>query len=159
MAGLRRNPAHMPVEHGEDIAGTKKGQRIFGSRYLGVSMHRYGPGSYRSWRPVNASLRQATVSEACSNLLALNAIHYSRGSLAILDRSLLEHQSCECYQAVALAKLVAQFSPTSRVQAPAALPASSWFPGSTWVTRREDWVTRREEFGLAEMNRMTCNCR
>lgn len=51
------------------------------------------------------SLRPATVSDACNKLLSAEAIHYSRGNLSVLDRSLLEAQACECYDAVCLRKL------------------------------------------------------
>lgn len=51
-------------------------------------------------------LRAATVSEACNGLLNAGAIHYSRGHLSILDRSLLEAQACECYESVSLQTLV-----------------------------------------------------
>lgn len=46
-------------------------------------------------------LRPATVSDGCKRLLAAGAIHYSRGILNIVDRSLLEAQACECYEAMA----------------------------------------------------------
>ena len=44
-------------------------------------------------------LRLATVSEACSRLMRVGAIRYSRGSLTILDRALLIAHACECYEA------------------------------------------------------------
>lgn len=53
-------------------------------------------------------LRPATVSEACSRLLAISAIDYSRGRLRILDPDLLESECCECYEAVSLSKLMAE---------------------------------------------------
>ena len=49
--------------------------------------------------------RLATISESCNKLLGLGAIHYSRGTLSIVDRALLEAQSCECYEAVRLGPL------------------------------------------------------
>ena len=42
-------------------------------------------------------LRRATVSTACARLQADGAIEYSRGSIHVLDRSKLEHHSCDCY--------------------------------------------------------------
>jgi CRP-like cAMP-binding protein len=53
------------------------------------------------------SLRPATVSDACNKLLSVGAIHYSRGTLSVLDRQLLEAQACECYDAVCLHRLEA----------------------------------------------------
>jgi CRP-like cAMP-binding protein len=47
-------------------------------------------------------LRPATVSDACNGLLHTGAIHYSRGRLSIMDRTLLEAQACECYESVRL---------------------------------------------------------
>lgn len=44
-------------------------------------------------------LRLATVSEACGKLMASGAIHYTRGTLTIVDRECLLHQSCGCYGA------------------------------------------------------------
>lgn len=44
-------------------------------------------------------LRLATVSEACSRLMQIGAIRYSRGLLTILDRNLLLTNACECYEA------------------------------------------------------------
>ncbi|HTN14107.1 MAG TPA: Crp/Fnr family transcriptional regulator [Sphingomonadaceae bacterium] len=46
------------------------------------------------------SLRPATVSDACNKLLSAGAIHYSRGKLSVMDRTLLEAMACECYAAV-----------------------------------------------------------
>lgn len=42
-------------------------------------------------------LRRATVSTACARLQALGGIEYSRGTIHILDRQVLEQQSCNCY--------------------------------------------------------------
>ena len=46
--------------------------------------------------------RLATISESCNRLLGLGAIRYSRGTLSIVDRVLLEAQACECYEVVRL---------------------------------------------------------
>lgn len=47
-------------------------------------------------------LRLATVSDACSRLHGAGAIDHSRGVMAIANRTLLEAQACECYEAVRL---------------------------------------------------------
>jgi hypothetical protein len=53
--------------------------------------------------------RLATISDGCSKLHDAGAISYSRGNLQIVDRSLLEKQACECYQALRLPNLLAHF--------------------------------------------------
>lgn len=45
-------------------------------------------------------LRRATVSSVCKALRDQGAITYSRGSLSITDRKLLESNACECYQRI-----------------------------------------------------------
>ena len=45
-------------------------------------------------------VRRERVSSAAARLQHLGAIHYSRGQMAIVDRSRLERESCECYSAV-----------------------------------------------------------
>ena len=47
-------------------------------------------------------LRLATVSAACNRLMALGAVHYSRGLLRVVDHNMLEEQACECYETVCL---------------------------------------------------------
>lgn len=42
-------------------------------------------------------LRRATVNSVCKALAERGAINYSRGTVTITDRSLLEAASCECY--------------------------------------------------------------
>ena len=44
--------------------------------------------------------RLATISDGCSKLLDAGAINYSRGRLQIVDRTVLENQACECYEAL-----------------------------------------------------------
>jgi CRP-like cAMP-binding protein len=44
-------------------------------------------------------VRRAGVSEAAETLQRLGAIEYRRGTVAILNRALLETSSCECYDA------------------------------------------------------------
>ncbi|MCB2075611.1 MAG: Crp/Fnr family transcriptional regulator [Novosphingobium sp.] len=53
-------------------------------------------------------LRPATVSDACSRLLSIGAIDYSRGQLRVLDAALLQSQCCECYEAVSLDRLMSE---------------------------------------------------
>ena len=53
-------------------------------------------------------LRRATVSEACSALSRANTIHYSRGSLEIVDRAALQDHACSCYRAVHDASFLAR---------------------------------------------------
>ncbi|WP_244447206.1 Crp/Fnr family transcriptional regulator [Hoeflea sp. BAL378] len=48
-------------------------------------------------------LRRATVSSVCRALMAQGAIKYTRGSLTISDRDLLESNACECYDRIRLA--------------------------------------------------------
>ncbi len=43
-------------------------------------------------------LRLATISDACARLHAAGAIDYSRGTMTITSRDVLESQSCECYK-------------------------------------------------------------
>lgn len=45
-------------------------------------------------------LRLATVSDACARLQSAGAIDHSRGTIRIVNRTLLEEQACECYEAV-----------------------------------------------------------
>lgn len=45
-------------------------------------------------------VRRVSVSEAASVLQKKNLIHYSRGTITILDRKGLERASCQCYRAV-----------------------------------------------------------
>ncbi|WP_291009099.1 Crp/Fnr family transcriptional regulator [Hoeflea sp.] len=47
-------------------------------------------------------LRRATVSSICTALKDQGAITYSRGSLTITDRKLLESNACECYERIRL---------------------------------------------------------
>ena len=42
-------------------------------------------------------VRRATVSTACAGLQALGAIEYSRGTIHVKDRAILEQHSCNCY--------------------------------------------------------------
>lgn len=42
-------------------------------------------------------LRRATVSEVCSQLLEMGAIHYSRASVRIIDRVKLRQHACDCH--------------------------------------------------------------
>ena len=46
--------------------------------------------------------RRAGITGACNSLRANGAIHYSRGQMTILDRSVLEAAACECYETVRL---------------------------------------------------------
>ncbi|HEV2740308.1 MAG TPA: Crp/Fnr family transcriptional regulator [Candidatus Elarobacter sp.] len=46
-------------------------------------------------------VRRATVSEAAKSLHDAGAIEYARGRVRILDRAILESQSCECYKLAA----------------------------------------------------------
>jgi CRP-like cAMP-binding protein len=50
-------------------------------------------------------LRRATVSRICSDLAARGAITYSRGRLAIVDRTALEASGCDCYHRTSLARI------------------------------------------------------
>jgi CRP-like cAMP-binding protein len=45
-------------------------------------------------------VRRAGISDAARNLKMAGAISYSRGSLSVLDRSLLESYSCTCFRQV-----------------------------------------------------------
>ena len=45
-------------------------------------------------------VRRKVVTEAATKLQAAGLIHYSRGKIAVLDRSRLEAQVCECYAVV-----------------------------------------------------------
>lgn len=45
-------------------------------------------------------VRRQSVTEAASRLQKQGVLRYSRGNIAVLDRSVLEKLSCECYQAV-----------------------------------------------------------
>jgi hypothetical protein len=42
-------------------------------------------------------VRRASVSEAAAKFQAAELIHYSRGTITIVDRPGLEHRTCECY--------------------------------------------------------------
>ena len=50
-------------------------------------------------------LRRATVSTACAGLQALGAIEYSRGTIHVIDRRILEQHSCSCYSRIKQAAL------------------------------------------------------
>jgi hypothetical protein len=45
-------------------------------------------------------VRRASVSEAAAEFQAAGLIHYSRGTITIVDRPGLEHRTCECYWVV-----------------------------------------------------------
>tara|TARA_R110002051_G_scaffold274981_5_gene335850 strand:- start:122841 stop:123566 length:726 start_codon:yes stop_codon:yes gene_type:complete len=45
-------------------------------------------------------LRRATVSAACNALMNQGALSYSRGTVTIIERRLLEDSACECYDRI-----------------------------------------------------------
>jgi DNA-binding MarR family transcriptional regulator len=45
-------------------------------------------------------MRRESITEAAGKLQKMGLIHYSRGHIAVLDRSRLEAQACECYAVV-----------------------------------------------------------
>jgi hypothetical protein len=45
-------------------------------------------------------VRRSSISKIASELNTHKAISYSRGCLLLLDRSVLERQSCDCYQVI-----------------------------------------------------------
>ncbi|MDZ4261879.1 MAG: helix-turn-helix domain-containing protein, partial [Pseudomonadota bacterium] len=45
-------------------------------------------------------VRREGVTEAAGKLQKLGVIEYSRGQITVLDRTQLEHLSCECYAVV-----------------------------------------------------------
>ena len=45
-------------------------------------------------------LRRATVSAACNALMTQGALSYSRGTVTIIERRLLEGSACECYDRI-----------------------------------------------------------
>jgi hypothetical protein len=45
-------------------------------------------------------VRREGVTEAAGKLQSAGAIEYRRGHITVLDRSMLEKLSCECYQVV-----------------------------------------------------------
>lgn len=45
-------------------------------------------------------LRRETITEAALKLQGRGAIHYRRGHITVLDRSVLERSACECYSVV-----------------------------------------------------------
>ncbi len=65
-------------------------------------------------------LRRATVSAACSHLLKSGAIHYSRGTISVLDTQLLRSFSCQCHDRIAAINLPRQIGgPEALTSSPA----------------------------------------
>ncbi len=72
-------------------------------RWLLLSLDRLPGNELRMTQELIANMlgvRREGVTEAAGKLQADGLIRYSRGNIAILDRSKLEHRVCECYAVV-----------------------------------------------------------
>jgi CRP-like cAMP-binding protein len=73
------------------------------SRWLLLASDRAGRDRFRITHEFVASIinvRRAGVSQFASELRGAGAIAYTRGEVRILDRSMLEVEACECYEAI-----------------------------------------------------------
>jgi CRP-like cAMP-binding protein len=73
------------------------------SRWLLIAHDRAGRDRFRITHEFVAAIinvRRAGVSQFASELRGAGAIGYTRGEVRIIDRRVLEHEACECYQAI-----------------------------------------------------------
>ena len=73
------------------------------ARWLLMTHDRVGSDTFaltHEFLAIMLGVRRAGVSEAAAELQRKGAIRYSRGRVTIVDRAVLEGQSCECYRAV-----------------------------------------------------------
>ena len=72
------------------------------ARWLSMTADRVGSAQFtltHDFLSIMLGVRRAGVSEAADALSRIGAIEYGRGIVTVLDKSLLEGASCECYQA------------------------------------------------------------
>lgn len=73
------------------------------ARWLLMTHDRVGSDTFaltHEFLAIMLGVRRAGVSEAAAELQRKGAIRYSRGRVTIVDRGILERQSCECYRVV-----------------------------------------------------------
>lgn len=73
------------------------------ARWLLMTHDRVGTDSFaltHEFLAIMLGVRRAGVSEAAAELQRKGAIRYSRGRVTVVDRAVLERESCECYRAV-----------------------------------------------------------
>jgi CRP-like cAMP-binding protein len=73
------------------------------ARWLLMSQDRIGSDNLPLTQEFLAQMlgtRRASVTEAAGSLQKTGSIEYSRGSVGILNRRMLEESACDCYEAI-----------------------------------------------------------
>ena len=106
---LRYAKSHI-VELMESVACTSlhtAQQRL--SRWLLHAHDRVGSDTFYITQEALANLlglRRATVNAVCTGLMDAGAISYHRGSITVVDRSVLHDHACECYDRIVRTSLL-----------------------------------------------------